>query len=275
MKENKMNVKDIPIQIKKKFLKFWRSEDTKVSLIRDVFVAFIIVFIILMALWSYTGQWFGTPMVAIESGSMTHDNEPFGKIGFIDAGDMVLLVKIDGKSDIETHFNRDESNFHYNDYGDVIIYRPYGDESRDQIIHRAICWIQYNGNKYTVEEYDIYNASSVNIPELSIKNYRPPHSGFITKGDNNDYVDQLFPSLCDEPIRPEWISGKARGEITWVGTLNLIFNDIFHGKNTVKNIPGDSLICLVVLIGALISIPLSFDIYDHLKSKKETEEKKK
>ena len=72
-----MNFKDIFKKFKENFLKFWRSENTKISLVRDVFVALLLVLIILSALWAYTGQWFGTPMVAIESGSMMHENEPF------------------------------------------------------------------------------------------------------------------------------------------------------------------------------------------------------
>ena len=81
-------------KFKLKFMKFWRSENSKISLIRDVLVAFFLVFIILLALWIYTGQWFGAPMVAIESGSMMHPDEPFGRVGTIDAGDMVFLVKV-------------------------------------------------------------------------------------------------------------------------------------------------------------------------------------
>ena len=43
-------------RLKHLFLRFWRSEDTKVSIVRDVFVAFLFVFIIVLALWVYTGQ---------------------------------------------------------------------------------------------------------------------------------------------------------------------------------------------------------------------------
>ena len=66
--------------IKQKIIRFWKSENENISLIRDILIAFIVVAIILIALWSYTGQWFGAPMVAIESGSMMHQNEPFGRI---------------------------------------------------------------------------------------------------------------------------------------------------------------------------------------------------
>ena len=69
--------------IKYIFLKFLRSEDEKIIFIRDILVAVIVVLFILSILWGYTGQWFGAPMVAIESGSMMHAEEPFGRLGYI------------------------------------------------------------------------------------------------------------------------------------------------------------------------------------------------
>ncbi len=63
------------------FIQFWKSDNNKVSIVRDVVVALLVVFVILMILWGYTGQWFTAPMVAIESGSMEHPNSPFGRLG--------------------------------------------------------------------------------------------------------------------------------------------------------------------------------------------------
>ena len=278
-----MDFKTFSKKFKTKFLKFWRSDNTKISLLRDVLIAFFLVLLILTALWAYTGQWFGAPMVAIESGSMMHDDEPFGRIGTIDAGDMVLLVKVNSRNELSTQAERDPDKYFYWDYGDVIIYRPYGNENRDQIIHRARCWVEYHEEygTYTVEEYGIYNESEgVIIPELGLtktccnnKPYRPEHSGYITKGDNNAACDQLYSNLCDEPIKLEWISGRASGELPWIGTINLFFNDLTSGKNTVGNVPGDSLVCLIILIAVLISIPVSLDIYDYIKTKNKEKQK--
>jgi len=274
-------------KIKDAFLKFWRSENSKISLIRDILVALFLVLIIISILWAYTGQWFGTPMVAIESGSMMHLNEPFGRIGTIDAGDMVLLVKVNSKSDIVTNIDKNPENIQYGMQGDVIVYRPYGDEDRDQIIHRAMCWVEYH------EEYDTYtvagtnqkNVTKITIPELGLNGWthpkrdlkgKPitPHSGYFTKGDNpvtNDRVDQAAGGICNEPIKLNWVSGKARGELPWIGTLNLLFNDITSGKNTLGNVPGDSLFCLILLIIILISIPISLDLYAYYKEKKKSQ----
>ena len=205
-----------------------------------------------------------------------HLDEPFGRFGTIDAGDMVFLVKTHTKDDIVTYIEKDPNNFHYGNYGDVIVYKPYGDPDRDQIIHRAMCWVEYNEEygTYTVEGYGVYNATDITIPELGLNDYKvpgTPHSGFLTKGDNpitNDYCDQTSKLTCDEPIKIEWISGKARGELPWIGTLNLVFNDIASGKNTLANVPQDSIICLIILISVLISIPIALDFYSYYKEKK-------
>jgi signal peptidase len=278
-----MGFKDVLSRIKKLFLRFWRSDNTKISILRDVFVAFLMVFIILMALWTYTGQWFGAPMVAIESGSMMHPNEPFARIGTIDAGDMVLLVKVYTRHDVTTYVS--SNDYQYGKKGDVIVYRPYGNENLDQIIHRAMCWVDvdYEGSNktYTIEELDVYDhdaSDPIYLPEVGIVNtvkgggvvLNWSHSGFITKGDNpytNSYCDQVG-GICDEPIKIQWVSGKARGEIPWVGTINLLFNDIIGGKDTVKNVPQDSIICLILLIGFLVSIPITLDIISYYKDKK-------
>jgi len=273
-----MNYKEFLEKFKQKLIKFWRSDDSKISLVRDVVVALFLVLIILTALWAYTGQWFGAPMVAIESGSMMHQDEPFGRYGTINAGDMVLLVKVNQFKDIVTQVERDPKNYYYGDFGDVIVYRPYGNVNRDQIIHRAMCWVEYNEeyNTFTVEGYGIYNESSITIKDLGLNNYipNPPHSGYITKGDNpitNDRADQSPGGICDQPIKLEWVSGKARCELPWIGTLNLLFNDITSGKSTLGNVPQDCIICLIILIVILISIPISLDLYGYYKDKKKLE----
>jgi signal peptidase len=279
-----MDIKPKLKRIKELFFKFWRSESGKIALLRDVFVAVIAVLIIVTALWAYTGQWFGVPMVAIETGSMMHPDEPFGRLGTIDPGDMVLLVKVNAKSDVVTYIDaknlgRDDLKT-YGDYGDVIVYRPMGNFDVTQIIHRTMCWVEYDEKygTYTVEGYDIINETSINIPELDVTAYRPSHSGFITKGDNNAYTDQTG-GICNQPIKIEWTSGKARSELPWIGTINLFFNDLTSGGFwndevgvTIYNVPSDSLTCLIILIVVLISIPIILDFYDYYRLKKKSEQ---
>jgi signal peptidase len=268
------------------FLRFWKSDNDKISIIRDVVVALLAVLVILMLLWGYTGQWFAAPMVAIESGSMEHQPpnyppEPFGRLGTIDAGDMVLVQKVTERSDVVPHGGPIEGAQAqngwrtYGDYGDVIIYKPLGRTDVSQIIHRAMCWVDVYSNNgvttYTILDYGIYNATTLTIPQLGLRNRDPgwTQSGFLTKGDNNEICDQIS-DICPQPVIMDWISGKARLEIPWLGTINLFFEDVLHGKNTVGNVHQDSIICLVIVIAILISIPIILDVYDYLKKRKKT-----
>ena len=144
-----------------------------------------------------------------------------------------------------------------------------------------MCYIEYNEEygTYSVENYGLKNVTKITIQEIGLINWptddtwrrsKTPHSGYITKGDNpitNPTCDQEG-GICDEPIKLEWISGKARGELPWIGTLNLVFNDIISGKNTLQNVPGDSITCLIILIVVLVSIPVAFDIYGYYEDKK-------
>jgi signal peptidase len=267
------------MKIKEAFTHFWKSD--KFSIVKDILVALLAVFIVLLCLWIYTGQWFAAPMVAIESGSMEHDNSPFGRLGTIDAGDMVLVQKVYSRKDIVTHGGNfggasekeDPNYFFYGDWGDVIIFKPLGRDDVSQIIHRAMCWVEvkkFDGNiTYTIEEYGIFNQTSLTIPELGLHNKKPnwKHSGYLTKGDNNEVIDQIS-DICPQPVKIEWITGKARLEIPWLGTINLLFEDLMYGKNTVSNVHEDCLICLGILIAILVSIPLLLDLKDYIKGKK-------
>ena len=263
------------------FIRFWKTDNDKVSIVRDVVIALLAVFVILMILWGYTGQWFSAPMVAIESGSMEHPNSSFGRLGTIDAGDMVLVQKVTKRSDIVPHggplkgAEAEKGWRTYGNYGDVIIYKPLGRTDVSQIIHRAMCWVdvyQKNGQTtYTIVDFGVENATSLTIPELGIYNRDPrwTHSGFLTKGDNNEVIDEIT-DICPEPVQVDWISGKARFEIPWLGTINLFFEDVLHGKHTVGNVHEDSLICLAIVIVVLISIPIILDVREYLKKKKNT-----
>jgi len=276
------------MNIKQAFLRFWKTDDEKISIVRDVVVALFAVFLVLIILWGYTGQWFTAPMVAIESGSMEHEppeytEPPFGRLGTIDAGDMVLVQVVNGRDDVITHGDAqatdDHQYFFYGNWGDVVIYHPDGNMQVTQIIHRAMCWVDVNvfpsGVKtYTIEEYGVINQTVIDLVDIGLSTisahrfYTPiwSHSGFLTKGDNNDVADQVG-GIAREPVKAEWVSGKARSEIPWLGTINLFFEDLLHGSGTVGNVHEDSLICLGVLIGVLISIPISFDVYDYLKER--------
>lgn len=261
--------------------RFWHTQSSSVALVRDVLVALLAVLIILTALWAYTGQWFSAPMVAIESGSMEHPNPPFGRLGTIDAGDMVLVQKVTKPSDIIPHggpisgAEAEHGWQTYGNYGDVVIYKPMGRNDVSQVIHRAMCWVnvtKHNGQYvYSIPAYGIYNQTELSNSVLfgSDQAIDPgwTHSGLLTKGDNNPICDQIS-NICPQPVEMSWISGKARGEIPWIGTINLFFEDVLHGKDTVANVHSDSLICLGIVLAILISIPIILDVHDYLRKKK-------
>ncbi len=261
-------------------------QEKTIMLIREIILAIAIVGIILAALWAYTGQFPHTPMVVVTSSSMMHENEPFGRIGTIDPGDLVLVKKVYSRNDIITRgdpLNPHTKHKTYGDYGDVIIYYPNGDKSSTPIIHRAICYIERNPNgTYDIEEYGIHNAKSINLVELglalpyhsSYENYKPPHSGFITKGDNNNECDQA--GGLSSPVKLEWIVGKARGELPWFGLIKLIFPPGntegqwgYSGKDAVRIgyavAPKDEWICLGISLFFIIVVPSSQDIYNFIK----------
>lgn len=254
-------------------------QEKTILFIRDIIVSIAIVGIILASLWAYTGQFPHTPMVVVTSSSMMHEHEPFGRIGTIDPGDLVLVKKINSKNDIITRGNSSHPTTKhktYGDYGDVIIYYPMGNKNRTPIIHRAICWIQKNSDgTYDVKEYNIHHAKSVNIPELHLNGYKPSHSGFITKGDNNEYPDQLpNGGICEQPVKVSWIIGKARGELPWFGLIKLMIagNDHgYEGNDAIKIgnavAPKDEWICLGISIFLIIVLPSIWDAYNFFKKR--------
>jgi len=56
-------------------------------------------------------------------------------------------------------------------------------------------------------------------------NYTSPSEGYITKGDNNNVIDQLGPGLTHygkiQPVKKEWLVGKALFAIPLLGYLPL------------------------------------------------------
>jgi signal peptidase len=258
-----------------------------ILLIRDVLISVGIVGIILATLWGYTGQFPESPMVVVTSGSMMHDDASYGRVGTIDPGDLVLVKKIDDRTDITTRgaasdpTNPDHRT--YGDYGDVIIYYPDGDTDRVPIIHRAMCWVEVttvgSERRYTVAEYDIVMASAITIGELSIENYQPQHGGFITKGDHNSLSDQSQGGVSRAPVKVDWVVGKARGELPWFGLIKLMFfgdGNGYSGPDKVKVgnavAPEDEWVCLGLSLLVIVGVPTGWDIYQYYRRKKTSSE---
>lgn len=180
---------------------FRESDHWAVSLARDILWVVTVVGGVALALFLICGTW--PAVVTIESESM---------VPHMNVGDLVVVVQKDRYGTFETWTDGRVSGIpKFEDYGDVIIYKPNGLTSVHPIIHRAI---QY------VEPGIVTQMKGKN---LSVT-YMAPHSGYVTWGDHNRNPDQLaiYPGIGQiEPVKDEWIIGKALFSIPLVGYLPL------------------------------------------------------
>ena len=223
------------------------------ELLNSYVIPIVVVAVIMGSLYAYAGNW--PPMVVVKSGSMMHDAT--SHFGTLDIGDLTIVKRT---SKIVTYVEgRATGHRSFGDFGDVVVYRPDGSTSRIPIIHRALIYVEWrgghfaapslallrNGRDWVSETNDYSNLGSY----LIIKKVGPsgrdllvdlsgiPHeSGYLTFGDHNlitstskgrvpqgeGYlaVDQNI-GISRHPVHEEWIVGKARGEIPWMGLMKL------------------------------------------------------
>jgi len=131
----------------------------------------------------------------------------------MNVGDLVLVVDEDRFGPLTT-WDEGQRTGHtsFGDYGDVIVYRPNGADSVHPIIHRAMTYV---------------DTAAVEESWLGAY-YDDPHGGYITKGDNRDTnPDTDQPNLrisgigVVEPVKKEWIVGKALVAVPLIGYLPL------------------------------------------------------
>lgn len=181
---------------------FRTSDNWMVSLARDLLWVAGVVGTIALILFLVCGTW--PAVVTIESGSM---------IPNMNIGDLVVVVQKDRYGEFMTWETGKEANVSkFNSYGDVIIYKPNGMTTVHPIIHRAVA----------------YATTTTPLTEIRgnvlRQNYTVAHDGYITWGDNNPIPDQ-FASYqgigTPEPVKDEWIVGKALFTVPLVGYLPL------------------------------------------------------
>ncbi|MEF8831993.1 MAG: S26 family signal peptidase [Candidatus Thermoplasmatota archaeon] len=253
---------------------------------KDVLISLVVLGIILGSLYLISGRW--PPMVVVESGSMMHSEE--SQIGVIDPGDIVLVQERD-KEDITTYVEGKATGYRqYGQYGDVIIFEPDGNKRKTPIIHRAVLYLEENdsvegsfdvpslkqldygtdwhtsegdylGIEGTLTLYDYgYKGNDLRI-DLSDLN----QGGYITKGDNNDEIDQQqghINPISSEPIKQDWIKGRARGELPWFGIIKLVY------LGRTEYIPNNTWNYFMLSIAILLLFPLvteiGSNIYDEM-----------
>lgn len=163
------------------------------AFIRDFLISLAILGIVIGGIYLYSGVW--PPMVAVESGSMKPN---------IQVGDVVFVVE--GK--ITTYREGVETGFSsFGRPGNVIIFNPPLHRGAP-IIHRAMYWVE--------EGERMWDDGPI-----------APHSGYITKGDNNQAYDQMSVGLSyNEPIKKKWIIGKAKYKIPFIGKIRLFLESL-------------------------------------------------
>jgi len=249
---------------------------------------------------AYAQNW--PPAVIIESSSMMHrDSETsYGRVGTIDPGDLVLVKTIDSVDDVRTFVEGGHGR--YDAPGDVIVYYPANDRARTPVIHRAMAYVELeregDSTSYRVRwaadracegeaqkdpadaRWCVFPEHGIMIPSAGIQwsggPYKPNANGFITKGDNpvtNTAIDPAFVSRdahgAPSVVLVDWIEGKARGEIPWLGLIKLALGkepnedsppaSYFRVHNAYA--PVDLWVSLVIALGIIIGGPMAYDAW--------------
>ena len=248
--------------------------------------AAIVIAVVVSAMFIYSGL--QRPLTVVESNSMQHSDDR-SYLGIIDTGDMVVMISPD-KTDVTTYVEGHENgHYKFGSYGDVIIYYRSG---KNPVIHRAILWLEFDDStsKWSAPSLKDYPENlwtnegtwddlhgdlilkglpykdgsldvSINVDMLAHQ------SGYLTKGDNNAYFDQLT-SIHQETIKKSELKAVAGIEIPWLGCIKLLVKD----KN-VDMIPKNSIFSLVLsiilIVALIILISLTLDYYQNSKRKEE------
>jgi signal peptidase len=183
------------------------------GLAKDIIFVVVVVGAISLLSQLTLGLW--TPMVAVESGSMVPN---------LNIGDIVV-VQGASRTDVIPWDEAEKTGYTaFNKPGDVILYRPYGKgsmnlfdqlkmlvgiapgkEKATPIIHRAL--------RYVKEGESMWSGGPI-----------APFSGYITKGDHNEVIDQEAGQIFGT-ANLSYIEAN-RAEIMDVG------NDVYLDKNT-------------------------------------------
>lgn len=191
---------------------FWKSEEQIPSAVREIASVLVTVGVIVAILYLACGTW--PAIVTIESESM---------VPHMNVGDLVLVIASDRLSPLQSMVEGEASGYQkFSMPGDVIIYRPNGNTDLHPIIHRALYWVEAGPTNIT------YREMNKTTGQIETKQYIAPNAGYITKGDNNPVVDQTgFGSNYRgigspiEPVKKEWIVGKAVYAVPLIGYLPL------------------------------------------------------
>lgn len=169
--------------IRNRIKDFNESKDFRVVFLREIIYVIAVIAIVSSVSYITLGRW--SPMVAVESESM---------VPHMQIGDIIFIQDIDRTGIITYETGKETGYTSFEDYGNVILYRPYGKEGITPTIHRAMYYVRKGEDMW---------------PEGPAA----PFAGYITKGDNmktNPIYDQQGSVSYNQPVKKEWIIGVAR-----------------------------------------------------------------
>lgn len=143
-----------------------------------IFVAVVVAFVSIVSQFTL-GLW--TPMVAVESGSMVPN---------LNIGD-IIVVQGAARTEVIPWDVAEQTDYKaFNKPGDVILYRPYGKESLNLLDQgKMLVGISPGNDKATPVIHRALRYVEKGEP-MWTGGPAAPFSGYITKGDHNDVMDQ-------------------------------------------------------------------------------------
>ncbi len=143
-----------------------------------IFVAVVVAFVSIVSQLTL-GLW--TPMVAVESGSMVPN---------LNIGD-IIVVQGAARTEVIPWDVAEQTGYKaFNKPGDVILYRPYGKESLNLLDQgKMLVGISPGNDKATPVIHRALRYVEKGEP-MWTGGPAAPFSGYITKGDHNDVMDQ-------------------------------------------------------------------------------------
>ncbi|MDO9537656.1 MAG: S26 family signal peptidase [Thermoplasmata archaeon] len=260
---------------------------------KDILIAFVFVCIIMLALFAYCGIWPPMVVVESGSMQRHNDTSVIGVIDTGDMvfvkkvnGVDDVVTYVDGEATGYSKYGNYGDVIIYRPNG---MTEEIDGSAVIPIIHRPVVWIDINTSKvspmangidfdnYTFDipslglygttenillsDYGFWNQEvliNLGMSNGLLKYYlnanKVPHGGYITMGDHNvPSYDQPYYGRY-EPVLPEWIVGKAIGEIPWFGLVKLKVT----GAN-LQGVPSNSWSGLFITIAIILILPFTLD----------------
>ena len=195
------------------------------AFLKEIVTSVVYVSLIGLLLFGISGVW--PPMVAVESGSMQPHMSKSDLVVVSEPGRYAPEGAY-GETGVLPYTHARQTEYtKFGSSGSVVVYSPPG-EPGPPIIHRARFRVEKGENWYDRADPEYINAD--NCRELL--HCPAPHSGFITKGDNNAGYDQSLG--LSPPVKPAWIVGIAHVRVPYLGCVRLELS----GSGCLRGFPG-------------------------------------